>query len=95
MQALAALRTADAIRLGIFFSISVFYLLATLRNVRNSCVGCIVFPISGCIGLISYAIIGLISGVAAGFLGGAFIFLLLAVLTWPVVWRLLFYRNWS
>ncbi len=95
MQALAALRTADAIRLGIMMSIGIFYLLALLRSYKNGCVGCVVFPISGCAGLVSYGFVGLFSGVATAILGGSFIFVLLTLLMWPVVWRILFYNHWS
>ena len=95
MQALAALRTADAIRLGIMLSIGIFYLLATLRSYKNSCVGCVVFPISGCMGLFTYGFIGLFSSVATAIFGGSFLFVFLTLLMWPVVWRILFYRNWS
>ncbi|MCA9888529.1 MAG: hypothetical protein KC546_09150, partial [Anaerolineae bacterium] len=90
MNALAAIRTADAIRMGIVFSIGLFYFLAAMRSRRDGCVGCLVFPIGGCMSLITFTIVALLATTTSAFLSGMCMFLIIVFGLWPVVWRVLF-----
>ena len=92
MHGLATIRIADAIRMGIVFSIGLFYFLAALRSRKDGCVGCLVFPVGGCASLIMFTIVALLSTTINAFLSGTCLFGVVVFGLWPVAWRTLFRR---